>query len=223
MPSTPDDRQVEVECLIAETDSGPESSNEAVRASPPLMIRRMLLRGASCMPTLRLLVTTVSRRRPAIARATATRWCRRSGRPARRRRRSPAAASAIRRFSAGCWEARSPIGCSTNPPGRPTRPQERATAPCCSSTTRVAPDRGRRDRAARRPASRRSPVLEADSTSSTIARRPLVAGLRSGSLRRFAPLLDAPATMPSTIQRLRKKTISAGTAIATIAAALMIV
>ena len=27
------------------------------------MIRRMLLRGASCMPTLRLLVTTVSRRR----------------------------------------------------------------------------------------------------------------------------------------------------------------
>ena len=35
--------------------------------------------------------------------------------------------------------------------------------------------------------------------------------------------LTLPATMPSTIHRLRKKTISAGIAIATIAAALMIV
>ena len=56
----------------ADWASGPESSNDAVRASPPLMISRMLLRGASCMPTLRLLVTTVSRRRSAIARATAS-------------------------------------------------------------------------------------------------------------------------------------------------------
>ena len=93
----------------------------------------MLLRGASCMPMLRLLVTTVRRRRPAIARATASVVVPPVRPTSESSCTSLAAASAIRRFSAGCWEARSPIGCSTKPPGRPTRPHERATAPCCSS------------------------------------------------------------------------------------------
>ena len=131
---------------IAETASVPESSKEALRASPPLSTSRMLLCGASCIPMLRLLVTTVSRRRPLIARETASVVVPPVSPTSESSGTSSAAASAIRRFSAACWEARSPIGVSTKPPGLPTRAPRSRDRALLLEHDRVAPDRGGRDR-----------------------------------------------------------------------------
>ncbi len=208
---------------IADWASGPESSKDAVRASPPLMIRRMLLRGASCMPTLRLLVTTVSRRRSAIARATASVVVPpvrpTSGLVGDELGGRLADPALLRRMLGGALADRL-LDEAADAADPPPRARDRALP---LQHDRVAADRRRGDvQLVGQPLDRDRPLGGLDQLEDRA--QPVVAVCSVTFFHgRSSAYLTLPATMPSTIQRLRKKTITAGTAIATIAAALIIV